>query len=247
MIVADQQLDSGKQGRTAQPQDNPTTHVSPVNAHQQHQPAKKYDYAPTLNDHYAISDPNVMAHQAHQVPHGDAYSTNEAGHNRQAQAGNVAAHTAGHHQKHENKNKKVDQEELARIVAEERESKGKLPRYPGLERWQLVEKMGDGAFSNVYKARDLDGIVGEVAIKVVRKFEMNSSQVSGTNKRVPIFSCPLPTQCLRRAMHIYTRTSKSNLRLLRCALFFFSTQASRSIHLTKLSLWVMTWMSATLM
>jgi serine/threonine protein kinase len=47
-----------------------------------------------------------------------------------------------------------------------------------LERWTLIEKMGDGAFSNVYKARDTTGQVGEVAIKVVRKFEMNSSQVS---------------------------------------------------------------------
>ena len=58
------------------------------------------------------------------------------------------------------------------------ETKGKLPKYSGLERWQLIEKMGDGAFSNVYRARDIEGQVGEVAIKVVRKFEMNSSQVS---------------------------------------------------------------------
>ena len=74
--------------------------------------------------------------------------------------------------------KKVDPDTLARMVAEENESKGKLPRYPGLERWRLIEKMGDGAFSNVYKAVDLEQGVGEVAIKVVRKFEMNSSQVS---------------------------------------------------------------------
>lgn len=121
-----------------------------------------------------------MAHQAHQVPQGDAYSANAGDQrNRGAQAGNAAAHQAEHHQKHgEGKTKKIDQEELARIVAEERESKGKLPKYPGLERWQLIEKMGDGAFSNVYRARDLDGVAGEVAIKVVRKFEMNSSQVS---------------------------------------------------------------------
>jgi hypothetical protein len=200
----------GKQGRTAQPQDIPTTHVSPVNAHQQHQPAKRYDYAPAPNNHYANSDPNVMAHQAHQVPHGDAYSTNAAGHNGQAQAGNAAAH----HQKHgENKTKKVDQEELARIVAEERESKGKLPKYPGLERWRLIEKMGDGAFSNVYRARDLDGIVGEVAIKVVRKFEMNSSQVS-TDKKAHIFLFALYQHvCQRRAMRTYIRTSKSNPRV----------------------------------
>jgi hypothetical protein len=37
--------------------------------------------------------------------------------------------------------------------------------------------MGDGAFSNVYRARDREGTAGQVAIKVVRKFEMNSMQV----------------------------------------------------------------------
>lgn len=132
-----------------------------------------------------------MAHQAHQVPHGDAYSANAGDHrNKGAQAGNVAAHAAGHHQKHGEK-KKANQEELARIVAEENEAKGRLPRYPGLERWQLIEKMGDGAFSNVYKARDLDGLVGEVAIKVVRKFEMNASQVSTLGKTASTFFPPL--------------------------------------------------------
>jgi hypothetical protein len=119
----------------------------------------------------------MMAHQAHQVPGGDAYSMADGDNrNRVAQAGNAAAHAAGQNQK--KGGNKFDKEDLARIVAEENESKGKLPRYPGLERWRLIEKMGDGAFSNVYRAQDLDGIVGEVAIKVVRKFEMNSSQVS---------------------------------------------------------------------
>ncbi|KAL3425268.1 CAMK/CAMK1 protein kinase [Phlyctema vagabunda] len=167
----------GKNGRS-QPQDDPTTHVSPVNVHTQNQP-RNYDYAPpAAANHYANSDPNVIGHQAHQVPMGDAYSMADADNrNRGAQAGNVAAHQAGQHQKvGASKKKAVDHDELARIVAEENESKGKLPKYPGLERWQLVEKMGDGAFSNVYKARDTQGEVGEVAIKVVRKFEMNSSQ-----------------------------------------------------------------------
>ena len=167
---------AGKQGRSANhPQDEPTTHVSPVNAHHQHNAARNYDYAQP-NNNYAHSEPNVAAHQPHQVPAGDAYSVaNMDQRNREAQAGHAAAHQA---EKHQKKTKKVDQEELKRIVAEENESKGRLPRYPGLERWQLVEKMGDGAFSNVYRARDLDGEAGEVAIKVVRKFEMNSSQVS---------------------------------------------------------------------
>jgi serine/threonine protein kinase len=52
-----------------------------------------------------------------------------------------------------------------------------MPKYPGLERWLLLEKMGDGAFSNVYRARDITGQMDEVAIKVVRKFEMNKNQV----------------------------------------------------------------------
>ncbi|KAF7846378.1 hypothetical protein BT93_L4483 [Corymbia citriodora subsp. variegata] len=50
-----------------------------------------------------------------------------------------------------------------------------MPKYPGLERFILIEKMGDGAFSNVYKARDTQ-TGAEVAIKVVRKFEMSSNQ-----------------------------------------------------------------------
>ncbi|KAF8592378.1 Pkinase-domain-containing protein [Ramaria rubella] len=61
------------------------------------------------------------------------------------------------------------------IVQEEREAKSKMPHYKGLERFKIIDKMGDGAFSNVYKAIDLP--TGErVAIKVVRKFELNSSQ-----------------------------------------------------------------------
>jgi hypothetical protein len=120
-----------------------------------------------------------MAHHAHQVPHGDAYSTADVdGRNRGAQAGNVAANHAGQHQKAGTKGKKVNTEELKRLVEEENANKSKLPKYPGLERWELLEKMGDGAFSNVYRARDLEGDAGEVAIKVVRKFEMNSNQVS---------------------------------------------------------------------
>jgi serine/threonine-protein kinase RCK2 len=143
-----------------------------------HQQQKHYDYNPQPQ-HYANSDPNVMAHQVYQQPAGDAYSTADA-QNRVPQAGGVAAHAAGQNQKiaGATKGQKMTPEELAHIVAEEKSSKGKLPRYPGLERWRLIDKMGDGAFSNVYRAVDTEGTVGEVAIKVVRKFEMNQNQVS---------------------------------------------------------------------
>lgn len=131
------------------------------------------------------------------------YSVAPGGDNRnvvaQAEA-NVASVTAQHQKHHDpgvvpggqsgvgvtaggivggiNTSGKYDDTMLARIIAEEKESKGKLPKYPGLERYTLLEKMGDGAFSNVYRARDNQGEFGEVAIKVVRKYELNPSQVS---------------------------------------------------------------------
>lgn len=127
-----------------------------------------------------MSDPNVYAHQPLQqnAPLGD-FSVAAGGDNRNiaAKAGQAAGHAVEQQQKKQQARKDVDPEVLERIVAEERESKGKLPRYPGLERWELVEKMGDGAFSNVYRAKDTRGEHQEVAIKVVRKFEMNSTQV----------------------------------------------------------------------
>ncbi|EAQ93052.1 hypothetical protein CHGG_01287 [Chaetomium globosum CBS 148.51] len=82
--------------------------------------------------------------------------------------------------------KRIPDENIAKLVAEENASKSMFPQYPGLERWELLEKMGDGAFSNVYRARDREGDAGEVAIKVVRKFEMNSMQRANILKEVQI-------------------------------------------------------------
>jgi hypothetical protein len=166
----------GRQGRS-NPQGDATTLVSPIHAHPQQAPPKDYNYSPPQHN-LANSDANVMAHQANQLPGDDAFSA--AGQIRGTQAGNVAAHEVGHHQKVTSvtKGKKLSPEELARIVVGEKENKNKFPKYAGLERWRLLEKMGDGAFSNVYRAVDMEGMVGEVAIKVVRKFEMNSNQVS---------------------------------------------------------------------
>ncbi|KAI0321860.1 kinase-like domain-containing protein [Amylostereum chailletii] len=65
--------------------------------------------------------------------------------------------------------------EIEKIVREERDAKNQMPTYTGLERFKLLDKMGDGAFSNVYKAVDLTS-GKKVAVKVVRKFELTSSQ-----------------------------------------------------------------------
>ena len=181
----------GKQARQSNaPHGDPTTNVSPVHAQQQ-----RY-HAPQQN-HYGISDPNLLEHkplQAGHVPAGDYSAANVDHRNVAAQAGGVAARAAGDHQKMGNggsveRKKDYDPSVIERIVAEERESQGKLPRYPGLERYRLVEKMGDGAFSNVYRAKDTSGEFDEVAIKVVRKFEMNSTQVCTDHYARKVFPC----------------------------------------------------------
>lgn len=172
----------GKQARGANaPVADPTTNVSHVHAHQQQNRHQNHVPA-TQHDQYAISDPNFGHHVAPPVVPAADYSAANVDHrNVAAQAGGVAAKAAGDNQRlhggaGEHKAKNYDTSVIERIVAEERESKGKLPKYPGLERWTLLEKMGDGAFSNVYRAKDNTGQMGEVAIKVVRKFEMSSSQ-----------------------------------------------------------------------
>ena len=136
---------------------------------------------PVLDGAQPPTEP-IDIHNAQQRVVRDAYSEAPGnGQNRAAQAGNAAAHHVEPAQKVKNepaKSRRVDEANLAKLVAEENASKSKFPRYPGLERWDLREKMGDGAFSNVYRARDLQGDYGEVAIKVVRKYEMNNMQVS---------------------------------------------------------------------
>ena len=170
----------GKQARQANPPHaDPTTTVSPVHAQQQ-----RYNSPP--ENHYAITEPDVLNHKPLQAGHvqgGDYSVANIDQRNVAAKAGGAAARHAGENQKLDQggsveRKKDYDPSVIERIVAEERESKGKLPRYPGLERYRLIEKMGDGAFSNVYRAKDTTGQFDEVAIKVVRKFEMSSTQVS---------------------------------------------------------------------
>ena len=169
----------GKQARQAH--GDPTTSTSPVHAQQQ-----RYAPPPTQNAHVAISDPNVLDHKPLQQGHiagGDFSAANVDNRNVAAKVGGAAAKAAGDKQKMEGggsierTGKDADPSVIERIVAEERESQGKLPKYPGLEKWTLLQKMGDGAFSNVYRARAANGSGPEVAIKVVRKFEMNSTQV----------------------------------------------------------------------
>ncbi|CEP12073.1 hypothetical protein [Parasitella parasitica] len=71
--------------------------------------------------------------------------------------------------------KQKNKDVAARIVQEEKHRKTVLPNYPGLERFEMIEKIGEGAFSFVFKARDT-ATDSEVAIKVVRKRELDASE-----------------------------------------------------------------------
>ena len=223
----------GKQARDARtPPDQATTHVSNVHA-QQHRGYQNYNggppAAPVPHTDYAMSDPNVYEHKPLQAaaPRQDYSAAVIDNRNVAAKAGHAAAGATEAQQKREQKEKDYDASVLERIVAEERESKGKLPRYPGLERWTLVEKMGDGAFSNVYRAKDNQNQYDEVAIKVVRKFEMNSTQVSKAFTRIVLDCVPparpsletSPTLCVPiRAVTFCTPTSRRRpRRQWRCA------------------------------
>ena len=151
----------GKQARAVDPpRDHPTTNVSPVHAQQQ-------------KHHHGISEPLIGQQRQQNYQAGPPDYSVGALDNRNvaAQAGGAAAQVAGKNQKLQGRDA-----EIHAIVAEERDKASKMPKYPGLERFVLVEKMGDGAFSNVYRARDTQS-GHEVAIKVVRKFEMNNNQV----------------------------------------------------------------------
>ncbi|CAO3615849.1 unnamed protein product [Mucor hiemalis] len=76
--------------------------------------------------------------------------------------------------------KQKNKDVATRIVQEEKQRKTVLPQYPGLERFEMIEKIGEGAFSYVFKARDTV-TDKEVAIKVVRKRELDASENGKSN------------------------------------------------------------------
>lgn len=152
------------------------------------------------------SEPGYGAPAAPQqaaLPEAYSVAPGDGAANRAARADGVAANHMEDKQNLQGgptKARRID--DVTKLVAEEAASRSKFPRYAGLERWELIEKMGDGAFSNVYRARDLEGDAGEVAIKVVRKFEMNSMQVS-TRKTIIGRLFPI-THCRGRLFSLFS-------------------------------------------
>jgi hypothetical protein len=76
------------------------------------------------------------------------------------------------------KKKKFDEAILTQMVEEEKRQSSKLPTYASIaDNYRLIEKMGDGAFSIVYKAHYLASNE-YVAIKVISKQQLDDSEVS---------------------------------------------------------------------
>ncbi|TIA92496.1 hypothetical protein E3P99_00608, partial [Wallemia hederae] len=96
-------------------------------------------------------------------------------------------HAAAQQQKEQREKNRAEEyaREAEMIVEQEKKERSKMPSYPGLEQYEIIEKMGDGAFSNVYKALDTR-THQKVAIKVVRKFELSSHQRANILKEVQI-------------------------------------------------------------
>ncbi|KAJ3339243.1 hypothetical protein HDU93_008451 [Gonapodya sp. JEL0774] len=89
----------------------------------------------------------------------------------------------------------------ATFLGDQVEDEG-LPEYPDLQRFQLLKKMGEGAFSNVYKAKDLQ-TNKLVAVKAVRKTELTANQ-----------ACLLRANVLKEVQLLRTLKHDNIIRLL---------------------------------
>ncbi|RCK54847.1 Serine/threonine-protein kinase srk1 [Candida viswanathii] len=73
----------------------------------------------------------------------------------------------------------------SQLVEEENKQKQKSVTYPNLDNYKILDQMGEGAFSVVYKAKHLSS-GKEVAIKILRKFQMDQAQKQAVLKEVTI-------------------------------------------------------------
>lgn len=77
-----------------------------------------------------------------------------------------------------------DYNELAtELVREERKLHN--PEHPGLDNYQIIDKLGEGAFSTVHRALQLS-TQEMVAIKIIKKFQMDSNQRASVLKEATI-------------------------------------------------------------
>lgn len=84
-----------------------------------------------------------------------------------------------------NQNEEGYSQAASHIVEQERRQRQKSVKYPNLDNYEVLEQMGEGAFSIVYKANHLPS-GKQVAIKILRKFQMDSAQKQAVLKEATI-------------------------------------------------------------
>lgn len=84
-----------------------------------------------------------------------------------------------------NKHHPTNHEVASQIVEQELHQKRQQTKYPNLHNYKVLEQLGEGAFSVVYRAQNLK--TGQfVAIKILRKFQMDEKQKQAVLKEVTI-------------------------------------------------------------
>lgn len=89
------------------------------------------------------------------------------------------------HGQHQHGQNPENYEYAAKLVEEERRKRSRAQKYPNLDKYEVMEKLGDGAFSVVYKARNKE-TGRHVAVKILRKYQMDNAQKQAVLKEVII-------------------------------------------------------------
>lgn len=170
----------GKQANRFKRRDSDTEFPTPVtyesnSGYPSHlPPCSDFDELQISNDDLTISD-----RQQNKI---DNYTNNNSNNNNS----DTNNENTAHHNNYKFNNE--DYEQVAsQIVQQERldKQKSNTLNFKNLDNYQFLEQMGEGAFSIVYKAKHIPSNT-LVAIKILRKFQMDSNQKHAVLKEVTI-------------------------------------------------------------
>ncbi|CAK9439582.1 uncharacterized protein LODBEIA_P36820 [Lodderomyces beijingensis] len=150
---------------------------------------KQYEqYQKQYEEELGLTDPELAGLQQ-QNNHHDNHQENGIYQNYDSRFSDVTLNEPTQQQQMNNK-------VATQMVEEERLQKMKFKQYPNLDKYQVLEQMGEGAFSVVYKAVHLPS-GKDVAIKILRKFQMDQQQKQAVLKEVTIMRQLKHQNCVR--------------------------------------------------
>ncbi|KAL0074148.1 kinase-like domain-containing protein [Phycomyces blakesleeanus] len=115
----------------------------------------------------------------------DNMGANTAIHNQERDHGHIGTTTLRNViRSRSTKERQKASERATQIIEQEKKRKQQTPQYPGLEKYEIIVKRGDGAFSNVYEAKEKRS-GRSVAIKIAQKVGPKSSEKHGNTHLHP--------------------------------------------------------------